>query len=214
LPTEASPAPPRIPLLPGDRVFFERQTGGRKVRTSAAFLGLKGTEFVLTEPPMVSGSPLFTAAGATCVVRFMYQGVVHGFTSTVAYVVYNPFPMLCLRYPSALETINLRMEARFTVNIAAVVTYKELDQEKTLQGNISDLSPSGCRLELPIFFDTGDKFQLTCQLPDGSQVPPFEAEVRNLRTDGQGRYEYGLRFNQTPSAIAGFVQQLAILAGS
>lgn len=204
---------PFIPLYPGDKVFFERKVGERKVRTSATFIGLKGRDYVLTEQPMVSGAPIFSAAGAPCVVRFLYQGVVHGFTSNVAYIVFNPFPMLCINYPRELETINLRGEKRFAVSISATVCYQELGETKTLEGTISDLSVSGCRLELPLFFDAGDVLDLSFRLLDGQEVKGLPGEVRNLRSNGDGRFEFGVRFQDPHPELGEFVKRLAALSG-
>ena len=213
MPPDKNQVLPHIPLMPGDKVFFERQVGERKVRTSASFLGLKGREYVLTEQPMVSGSPIFSAAGATCVVRFLYQGVVHGFTSSVAYIVFNPFPMLCINYPKDLETINLRGEKRFAVSMPATVGYQELGEAKTMEGTISDLSASGCRLELPLFFDAGDVLDLHFRLLDGQEIKGLAGEVRNLRSNGDGRFEFGIRFQDPRSEIGDFVERLAALSG-
>ena len=203
-----------ISLRPGDRVFFERELKGRRIKTAAAFVGLKGERFVLTEPPMISGQPLFSAAGTPCVVRFLDRGVIFGFESRVAYVQYNPAPLLYLDYPEAVERINLRHETRLPVNLEATVAFQEGDDIRRIEGLITDLSASGCRLSLPLFFDVGDSMALSFSLGDGGQVDGLVGVARNLRTLSEGLYELGLSFERPDEAVRNYVDRLSALDGS
>jgi len=202
-----------ISLRPGEPMFFTRQVSGQRFKSSAPFIGLNGHELVLTGVPLVSGAPLLTTIGTPCVIRYVDQGVMYGFSSTVTYIQHEPLKMIYLTYPDQVEKIELRCEERFSVNFAAQIFFQEGEEEKNVSGSIVDLSCSGCRFTGPLFFDVGDKLRLSFQLSDGTAIDDLPAEVRNGRSGDVDQYEFGVRFESRPAEIHNFIIQLASLAG-
>jgi len=202
-----------ISLRPGEPMFFTRQVAGQRLKSSAPYIGLNGRELVLTGVPLVSGAPLITTIGTPCVIRYVDQGVMYGFTSRVAHIQHNPLKMIYLTYPDQVEKIELRCEERFSVNFATQIFFQEGEEVKSVSGNILDLSCAGCRFTGPLFFDVGDKLRLSFQLSDGTAIDNLAAEVRNGRTGEVGQYEFGVRFESSLAEIQNLVGQLANLAG-
>ncbi|MBU0516217.1 MAG: flagellar brake protein [Proteobacteria bacterium] len=202
-----------IGLRPGEPMFFTRTVAGQRLKSWAPFVGLNGQEMVLTGVPLISGAPLITTIGTQCVVRYVDQGVMYGFTSTVAHIQHNPLKIIYLPYPELVEKIELRCEERFPVGFEAEIFFHEGQELKSVSGTIIDLSRSGCRFKGSLFFDVGDKLHISFKLIDGTAVDQLASEVRNSRTGELDQYEFGVRFESTLAEIENFIGQLADLAG-
>jgi hypothetical protein len=88
-----------------------------------------------------------------------------------------------------------------------------LDIRKSLTGTISDISPKGCRIELPVGtmgrlpLDTGDRIRLRLRAPGSPHGFIVEGQVRNV-AHGEVMTEAGVRFDDLPQMIRDFIEGL------
>ncbi|MES2604062.1 MAG: flagellar brake protein [Pseudomonadota bacterium] len=71
-----------------------------------------------------------------------------GFYSSVIDVVRVPYPIVFIKFPTEVETRELRVEKRLPTWIPGALYMKEGESE--LAGTITDLSSGGCRFELHV----------------------------------------------------------------
>jgi len=200
-------------LSPGHPLFFERRVGERSVKTSAALVGFENQGYILAHMPYVSGQPLFTNVDAECVVRFLDRGSIYGFTSLVFHLQHKPFPMIILTFPQNVECVNLRSEKRLPVNLRARVGHEHPDGPQDKEGMIVDLSPSGCRLNLPANLDLNSEIKLQFAPEGGPKFDDVTGEIRNVRSLNDGWFEYGVAFTAGYDGIHDYVDRLVQVTG-
>ena len=198
----------RIELNPGDKLYFERELGGEKVKISAPYVGSLRDKYIISELPVTHKGPLFQHADSKCTVRFIARGSVYGFTSYIASLTHTPIPLIFIALPHKIEKINLRKEGRFNVFIPVSLTFSDSSDVKEQEGTIIDLSKSGCRLITPIYCDTGDRLSIKILVKEDKRPEPVQGVVRNARPNGVDNYELGVEFSDTCEDLAEFVQKL------
>ncbi len=202
-----------FPLVPGELLILERQVGGQRLKGATSYIGRQGHRYLLADLPLVNGSPIFSTAGCPCVVRFLDQGVMFGFQSTVEHISFHPTPVIYIAYPDQVERVNLRKEKRVKVNLAAELRYLAGDEAKSVPGRIADVSYSGCRVMVDRAFDLHDRVDLNIMIEEGKTIEISSSTVRNLTTLGGGHYALGLQFTEEPGPWQDYVTRISALFG-
>ncbi len=122
-----------------------------------------------------------------CVVRFIHEGNVFGFSAYIIAPIRQPFPLVFLTYPDELESLNLRTNPRYPVRIEATYTYQTPEGSAPGMGTglILNISEGGCLLEGEQFFDPGSRLTLSFTIPPQETVQELEVEVKRLRKKGE-----------------------------
>jgi c-di-GMP-binding flagellar brake protein YcgR len=202
-----------IPLVPGELLILERRVGGKRLKGAAAYVGRQGDRYLLADLPLVNGSPIFSTAGADCVVRFLDQGVMFGFESVVEHISYHPVPLIFLAFPTHLEQLNLRKEKRVKVGLTCELNYDADQETKSVPGRIVDASISGCRVIVDQAFDLNDRVDLGVEIENGSKIAIPESIVRNLSALGGGQYALGIQFKKESPDWREYVTRISALTG-
>jgi c-di-GMP-binding flagellar brake protein YcgR len=202
-----------FPLVPGELLILERQVGGRRLKGAAPYIGRKGYRYLLADLPMANGSPIFSTAGCPCVVRFLVQGVMFGFQSTVEHISFQPIPVIYLAYPDQVERVNLRKEKRVKVNLATDLRSASGEETKTVPGRIVDISHSGCRVLVDQGFEMNDLVDLRIGVEGGQTIEVPASTVRNVTNLGGGHYALGLQFTEETADWRDYVTRVSALIG-
>lgn len=119
---------------------------GCEERICGVVAGFKTDEFIIIAanvPPY-----LRKKVSEPCVVtaRYLHRGSVFGFKSRLLKYQLAPASLLFLAQPQKVECLELRKEPRVSCHFPARVSFKALN----FKGLIVDISPSGCKLVVPM----------------------------------------------------------------
>ena len=111
-----------LPCPPGTKMLLE--VAGIPEKLATTCVGYAKGRFVVTHIPLVPENnrealhQMFYPDN-TVIVRFLYEGTVMGFSTSLIKAVQIPFPLLFLGYPSRLESHDLRRHRRIACCIPA-----------------------------------------------------------------------------------------------
>jgi c-di-GMP-binding flagellar brake protein YcgR len=170
-----------------------------KIRCASFFRGCKEYHYILIDHPVHNGLPVLLENNKPCVVRFIYEGNVFGFSGHIISAIRQPFPLVFLTYPHQLESLNLRTNPRYPVRIEATYTYQtpEGSAPGIGTGLIVNISEGGCLLEVEDSIDPGNRLTLSFTIPPQETVQELEVEVKRVKKGGEHAH-LGLTFI-TPS---------------
>jgi c-di-GMP-binding flagellar brake protein YcgR len=173
--------------------FNSAYRGQKKPEASSFAPGGGATGFFLVDTPLVAGKVVVPEYNAPITVRFLYDGVIYGFTSYLS-MAHGRGSLLMLEHPKNIEKHPLRKLERIKTVIRAEAVVVQKQQK--VSGVILDFSQSGAKLGLETGqgFETGDNLLLSFTLGDGTEITALEATVRNNRTIGD-KVVYGTSFN-------------------
>ena len=148
-------------------------------------------------------------------VRYIHQGEIFGFKTTVIGTISSPFKLTFIACPIRVERINLRKTARVDCHIPATLT----TGDRPLAGMILDISASGCRfstrtqsdeatLHVPVETAVSIAFPLLGQ----EGTVKVQGKVKNVHQDGN-RLVSGIVFSdldpEMSKRIADYVKAVA-----
>lgn len=179
-------------LKVGMEVFLDASPGNpNSKRFSAKLRGWELGHYILVGLPQ--GTVVASARpGKSCVIRFMHEGEVWGFSAVIAEQGMNAgFPLIQLYWPREVARVQVRKHERVAIQTPCTI---ELTNGQRVAATIGDLSGGGCSLHANAAIDTGATLYLTFRMPDGGQVNRRPVIVRNCRpVPGQG-IKYGCQF--------------------
>ncbi len=165
------------------------------------FVGYVKKRVVITMVPLVPDVNRSTLLenlyrGNSVTVRFIRQGTVLGFSTTVAHVTFTPIPLLFLEYPNTIESYNLRKDNRLVCLFPVTVVHNGREQS----GALSDISKSGGSIVIPIKddqpgdFSIDDVIHFRCPLLFGDPQAEVPGKIKRVHKNGT-KVELGLKFN-------------------
>lgn len=179
-------------LKVGMEVFLDASPGNpNSKRFPARLRGWELGHYILVG--LVAGTPVPTVrTGRECVIRFMHDGEVWGFSAVFAEQGLNGgFPLIQLYWPREVARVQVRKHERVAIQTPCAV---ELEDGTQRSATIDDLSGGGCSVLLESEIAVGSILRLTFRMPDGGQVNHRPVIVRNRRpAPGQG-VKYGCQF--------------------
>jgi c-di-GMP-binding flagellar brake protein YcgR len=176
---------------------------------NSAFRGLKktddssfangtgsGSAFILLDTPVVAGKPVIPEYNAPITVRFLYDGVIYGF-STFLRMAHGRGSILVLEHPKNVEKHPLRTLERIKTIMRAEV--RTTQKPEKISGVILDFSHSGAKLgiETADVYNNGDNLLITFALGDGTVINNLAVTVKNSRKIGD-KVVYGISFSASP----------------
>lgn len=122
-----------------------------KTQYGSTLLGWKEGAWLICEWPFHLGQPIACEIGASCLIRYMFDGKFIGYHSDIREKHLQPFPLLLLAFPQAIQQVSVRKHARVPIqepllmiriedrNLASGATQKNI-----IGGLLRDVSVSGC----------------------------------------------------------------------
>ncbi len=179
-------------LKVGMEVFLDASPGNPNSRRFPARLrGWELSHYLLLS--LASGYTMpVVRQGKECVIRFMHEGEVWGFSAVFAEQGLNAgFPLIQLYWPREVARVQVRKHERVAIQTPCAI---ELKDGATCNATIDDLSGGGCSVLMNAEVAVGAVLHLTFRMPDGGQVSHRPVIVRNRRpVPGQG-IKYGCQF--------------------
>jgi|WetSurMetagenome_2_1015567.scaffolds.fasta_scaffold03029_6 hypothetical protein len=88
------------------------------------------------------------AVNSSCSSRLIHEGVIYTFNTEVLAALTSPAPLIFLKYPARIESVQLRRDRRYRVNLPAVL--QNNTQNFLIKvSSVTDISMQGCRISIP-----------------------------------------------------------------
>ncbi|MCG8688978.1 MAG: flagellar brake protein [Desulfobacterales bacterium] len=177
----------------GTDVYLEIQ--GVTFSVTSVFIGLLKDEFMLiTLPKKYKSVQSKLYPGNKMVVKYLYEGSVFAFQSSVIEMITTPIRALALEYPKVVQKRELRRNRRRQVVIPGRVEAKKM----SFPVMVSDISKVGCQFVFQhnITFREGDALRLYCNFPGCPGEVGSLAFVRNIRRES-GTLSIGAKFKDS-----------------
>ncbi len=169
-----------------------------------SLIGMDIHEILIAKPMAFPQVRHLMNEGVSVVVRYISNGKVFGFRSTIRGNVFQPLPMIFLSYPDRLETINLRKKERIYCYIPAQL----LTEQAPLPGMVVDLSEGGCRwmsnnplLPKEIRLAVNETVHIAFPLPGKCGVMKLQANTRVVNQE-PGQIQVGMAFENMDASSA------------
>ncbi|NOX34109.1 MAG: flagellar brake protein [Deltaproteobacteria bacterium] len=178
----------------GTKVYLEIE--GVNFSVTSIFIGMLKDEFMIVTLPKRYKSvknKLFPTN--KMVVKYLYDGSVYAFQTSVIETITNPIKALALEYPKVVQQRELRITKRNNVVIPGRVEAKNTEFVMV----VNDISKKGCRFK---YHDNkinlaslreGDLLRIYCKFPGIPDEIGAMACVRNVRRE-QGQLSIGAEF--------------------
>jgi len=176
----------------GLEVFLDANPGSaNSKRYPARVRGWERNRYIILGLAQGTSMPA-VRQGKNCVIRFMHEGEVWGFTAQFAEeTLTGGYPLLQLFWPVEVAHVQVRKHERVAVQTPCKIIN---EQGEDIAGTIGDLSGGGCSLILDREVKIGSQLKLSFRMPDGGKVEDRPVIVRNRKkVPGQG-LKYGCQF--------------------
>ncbi len=178
----------------GTKVYLE--IDGVNFSVTSIFIGLLKDEFMMVTFPKRYKSvknKLFN--GNKMVVKYLYEGSVFAFQTSVIETITNPIRAIAVEYPKVVQERELRVVKRNNVVIPGRIEAKKTEFPTV----VFDLSKNGCRFKYnenksdfaPL--REGDVLRIHCQFPGITDEVGCMACVRNVSRE-RGQLSIGAEF--------------------
>lgn len=162
-------------------------------------IGKEPGRFLIVKKPDLLDGEFSLSEQDTIQLRFLHLGDMYECQSTVLNISTDPFPLIFLDYPAAIESISARRTRRIACFIPALMGF----DEENVDGIILNMSQIGCRFflktesfkETPPVIDDFVSLDFTVMGAEG--VLKFKGVVRNIQTTERGQ-NYGIEFLNIP----------------
>jgi len=170
---------------------------GVQTRFSSRLVGLEPDQFLIIRVPAIPGIRQSLAPGMDIVIRFVSNGAIVGFKSSIIQIHFEPLGVGFLAFPFYAERVSLRKQKRVQCFFETRATIKESEFE----GAILDINTKGCRFSVD---DSrcGSKQLTTIEKGDTTVLSvaqlgsdPIGGKIANIRYDS-GLYSFGIEFTK------------------
>jgi hypothetical protein len=171
----------------GTQIYLE--IDGVDFSVSSIFVGLLKDEFmIITLPKKFKSVKNKLYPGSRMVVKYLFNGSVYAFQTSVMEIIDKPIRAIALEYPRVVQKRELRGSKRNIVVIPSRVEARKTDFYVV----VFDISKHGCRFKYTDdkfkkpALRPGDSLNLHCKFPGVADENLVKAKVMNVsRTQGQ-----------------------------
>ncbi len=178
---------------------------GLDAKIKCPLVGMQPGEFLILRPPKSYAYKLFhVGKRPRAVVRYIYNGRVFGFETTLLGSILDPLGLIFLGYPKQVSEHNLRAAPRLECHLPAKATLNDIE----FGGAIQDISPTGCRLSIKTALLQAAQaggpalemnIRIDLQLPDQPDTLALHGKIKNIEQDAN-RVALGVAFKDIGEA--------------
>ncbi len=163
-------------------------------RLKATLVGMKLDEYLIIQMPAIPGITSRLQKGVDIVKRYVMNGCVYGFVSSILSTISSPALICFTSYPEYVEMVNMRKEKRLDCFFPASSKVNEL----ILNGAIIDICSEGCRLVLDdesssSYIKSGRVGDRIAILTSAIGNDPTSGEIKAVQNE-MGRVSLGIQF--------------------
>lgn len=173
---------------------------GIEIPLQSSIVGLEANKYIIIKTP----EPLNRVEhklfkGASLIIRYISNGTVFAFQSTVIEIITKPLSLLFVEYPRIIQRHELREQQRMSCHIPMRISS---DTEENI-GCILDIAVSGCRCLLKgtknptlLTCNIDDTLTLRCIIPGTKEMISLRGKVKNLKRTRK-EIDLGIIFDST-----------------
>jgi c-di-GMP-binding flagellar brake protein YcgR len=110
-------------------------------------IGFESGSYIIVKLAGDNGDSGITV-NSSCSARLLHEGVIYTFNTEVLAAMTSPAPLIFLKYPARIESVQLRRDRRYRVNLPAVL--QDNTQNFLIKvSSVTDISMQGCRVSIP-----------------------------------------------------------------
>ncbi len=189
----------------GMDMFMQPLGRSDKDKWKTKLLGYLRGEYLILMTPRINGMLVNYGGQNQMAVRYMCEGSVFGFQTTIFRTIGSPLNLTFLKYPSRIEEISLRRSPR----IQMVIPFRLNDSQDS--GNtILNLSSSGALVQMVDPPRIEESIRLSFTLPNGKAIDNLECVVKRVDMNTK-RILVGLQFeenSENAKAIAEYIEMV------
>jgi ActR/RegA family two-component response regulator len=156
-------------------VLHSLRTLGEEGRVRTFMRGWQRGAYLLLDVPRNVGHAANLRVDEICVLRFLADGDACGCNSVIEDLgTGSHFSFVRVRWPETVSCVRVRKHERVHLHAPCDVI---LDNDRTIQGELLDISAGGCKIGLPHTLPKNDRVSLSFMLPDGSDIKDLTAIV-------------------------------------
>ena len=178
-------------------IVLRIQLRGMKDTWNSTLVGMAGNRYLIAEIPAIPGLWVKLHQMNNIIVRYLHDGKVYGFYSTLVGEMSEPFRLAFLSYPEDIEIVNLRKSERAPCLIPALISVNGASHP----GAFTDVSEGGCSF----LFDqsnssgagvtVGEEILFSVRFIGSSDIKSIKAIVKNIRLADK-RTSVGTQFHE------------------
>jgi len=163
-------------------------------RFKATLVGMKLDEYLIIQMPAIPGINSRLQKGIEIVKRYVMNGCVYGFVSSIMNTISSPALICFTSYPEYVEMVNMRKEKRLDCFFPTSSKINGV----VLSGAIVDISSDGCRLLLDdesssSYMKSGRIGDRIAILTSAIGESPTSGEIKAVQNE-LGRVSLGIKF--------------------
>lgn len=185
----------------GTQVYLE--ITGVNFSVTSVFIGMLKDEFmIITLPKRYKTVQNKLFAGNKIVIKYLFDGSVFAFQTSVIETITNPIRALALEYPKVIQKRELRIVKRNSVVIPGRVEAKKSEFPIV----VFDISKNGLRFKYndnkpnSMALKEDDLVRVYCQFPGMTEEVGALSIVRNVRRE-QGQLSIGIEYQNISKAF-------------
>ncbi|MGO9019315.1 MAG: flagellar brake protein [Syntrophobacteraceae bacterium] len=192
----------------GTRLQFQLGIKGQKCKAAGVLVGMVPYEYLMIRVPAIPGILSRLNEGEPIVVRYVYAGNVHGFSSAILNSIQKPALIVFLTYPSEVEAMNLRKAQRMECLLPASLKTDRGDYKAV----IVDISLGGCRICFDydaiesLTIDIDQTIGISFNLTGMAEEQVINCKIKNLKKDNPF-CEMGVQFDQENKDVSNNVKR-------
>jgi c-di-GMP-binding flagellar brake protein YcgR len=202
-------------ILCGSKVLVEFPTFGDRLKGD--MVGGLRNEYLIVALPLVAGIRDRCREGNLLTFRYMSEGAIVGFRSSVIQYLVKPYSLLFIEYPKRLEEHQLRRSKRVSCSFPATLKVGD----RAFKGVIVDISSGGCQFfyessikRAVAGLEPGMAAQGEFSLLDKEACYPFCGQLASIKNN-HGLVRLGLRFNEEQGdldhRVKGYIEEVCRL---
>lgn len=178
-------------------IMLRIQLRGMKDTWNSTLVGMARNRYLIAEIPAIPGLWVKLHQMNNIIVRYLHDGMVYGFYSTLIGEMSEPFRVAFLSYPEDIEIVNLRKSVRAPCLIPALISVNGASHP----GAFTDVSEGGCSF----LFDrsdnaetgvgVGEEVLFSVRFIGSSEIRSIKAIVKNIRLADR-RTSIGTQFHE------------------
>lgn len=187
-----------MPVSFSTRMLVEPVGLPQGFRTSLT--GMERGRYLMLQLPRIPGLSDHVYPDREVKVRYIHEGQVYGFKSTVQHYYVTPYRLLFLAFPKTIERLNLRGTQRVDSYIPATLEVPD-SVTPDYKAMVMNISTGGCRLALDAAgkrlpgFEVDGRVMLGFKVVGTDQDVRIKARIKSVDADGVRVY-LGLGFNE------------------
>jgi hypothetical protein len=203
----------KLEILTGTQIQIDLPLFKKKI--DSLLIRFNFSEYLILKlPPLtLEETSLYFSSGNDLILRFLHEGSIKAFKTTVISTVLNPYKLLFCAFPAEIRDHNLRKSPRIKCFLPASI----IKEESNYDGIIVDLGKGGCLFSFNVesmkrhLFKPNDNSLISFKIPGVKEDLKIDCIIKNTKRETEG-LSLGLQFVEISNLIINNLNEYITLA--